>query len=275
MSYQIPNTELELNLTVVDSERLHLHEHVVSDHVDRLVEAIRGDGELRDPVIVDRDTGVVLDGMHRFTVLKQLGYEVIPVCEIPYTAEEVAVGSWVKIYESNAYDHIVETASELDIGPVTAEEPDTATRPEPCPVIETVERTAFLDIDATDLTTYLPAINRFFARLLDGGFEPRLIPDVVYESARPGEVVIRQPMVDKDTVIEAARNGVPFPPNTSRHIIPTRPVGVDVPLRLLEHDAIEASRHLDDYLAGRDVHVLERGSSHKGRTYEEELVVFD
>ena len=49
------------------------HEETITDLSSRLSDQIRADGFQRDPIIVDRENHVVLDGMHRLRALKELG----------------------------------------------------------------------------------------------------------------------------------------------------------------------------------------------------------
>lgn len=276
MSFQLPTTELELNLSVVHIDELQLHEHVVEEHVNRLETAIKRDGELRDPIIADAESGVVLDGMHRLTVIERLGYDAIPVCAIPYSDASVTVASWVKVYEPPALEAIRNTAHELEI-PLVAQGTNNGQRHAGGrPMIVTSDERLHLDIDRGELGVYLPTLNRFFARLLEQGHEPELVADSEFDSTVADQTIaIVQPTVDKELVIHAARTGARFPPNTSRHVIPTRPVGVDIPLSLLDNPIEEANRHLIELLTDRTVTIVEQGSVHDGRAYEEELVVFE
>jgi hypothetical protein len=47
--------------------------------LELLRKEILKDGVLKYPIIVDENTHVILDGMHRWLALKSLGYELIPV----------------------------------------------------------------------------------------------------------------------------------------------------------------------------------------------------
>ncbi len=276
MSFQIPNTDLALDITVLPNERLQLHEHVVGDHVDRLVDAIERDGELRDPIIVDRETGVILDGMHRFTVLERLGYEAIPVCTIPYRDELVTVESWIKVYDPPALGSIRQIANQLDIALEVAPGHVCDSPDERRPLLVTGDEQYYLDLDNGDLDAYLPVMNRFFSEILATGAEPRLVPDTEIETIDTDRsVAIVQPRVNKDIVVEAALTGTLFPPNTSRHVIPTRPVGIDVPLDTLTGSIEEADRQLSSRLSELTVRFVDRGATYNGRAYEEDLVVFD
>ncbi|KAK1944760.1 Uncharacterized protein P3T76_003293 [Phytophthora citrophthora] len=77
---------------------LKAHEHVVSwDRVDGLRRAtIRWDAYL-EPLLVDRATGAILDGHHRYNVGLQLELQCVPVVLVDYLEDEsITVDVWPK-----------------------------------------------------------------------------------------------------------------------------------------------------------------------------------
>lgn len=276
VSFQIPDTDLDLDIAVRPVDDLRLHEHVVRDHVDRLAAAIERDGVLRDPVIVDRETGVILDGMHRCTVLDRLGCTAVPVCEVPYADERIVVETWVKVFDGDALDAVTGACAALSI----ALEPTDAGGRVPAagghPVLVADREWHALAVPDASADGAHAAMSALFDRLLEAGLEPRLIPDTRFDAAQTAdEVAIVQPRVDKRAVVRAAMNGTPLPPNTSRHVIPTRPVGIDAPLDLLEGPVEAADRALTDRLRARSWRMVPGGTPHEGRVYTEDLLVFE
>ena len=85
LKYQIKNIAADL---------LKPHEEVCSLHLKKLREEIEKDGCVRDPIIVDKDTMVILDGHHRYNSLKLLGCNFIPCCLVDYQAAEIGVICW-------------------------------------------------------------------------------------------------------------------------------------------------------------------------------------
>jgi hypothetical protein len=67
------------------------HEQVDQAHVDELAKSISDDGELRCPVIVDRQSFVILDGHHRVNALKRLGCRLVPAYLLDYGCDSVRV----------------------------------------------------------------------------------------------------------------------------------------------------------------------------------------
>ncbi|MEW6524127.1 MAG: ParB N-terminal domain-containing protein [Bacillota bacterium] len=79
---------------LVDSTCLRPHEQVDEDRLERLAQEIARDGVLREPVLVDSRSLVILDGHHRVQVLRSLGCNMIPVYLVDYYSPAVQVRSW-------------------------------------------------------------------------------------------------------------------------------------------------------------------------------------
>jgi len=79
---------------LVDSARLLPHEQVDAGRLEQLAQEIAGDGVLREPVLVDGRSLVILDGHHRVQVLRSLGCSLIPVYLVDYYDPAVQVRSW-------------------------------------------------------------------------------------------------------------------------------------------------------------------------------------
>jgi len=83
--YQIKNIAIK---------SLKPHEEVCPIHLKSLLAQIQKDRCLKDPIIVDKDTMVILDGHHRYNSLKLLGCDFIPCCLVDYQAPEIGVACW-------------------------------------------------------------------------------------------------------------------------------------------------------------------------------------
>jgi hypothetical protein len=74
---------------------LKQHEMIIGCHLAKLMGEMEDDGFISDPVIVDRDTMVILDGHHRFNILKKLGLRLCPVCLVDYKNDAaITVDCW-------------------------------------------------------------------------------------------------------------------------------------------------------------------------------------
>jgi len=71
------NADAKIVLLPIDE--LRPHEKGSPMYLELLRQEIQRDGALRYPVVADEKTHVILDGMHRWLVLKSLGYQYLPV----------------------------------------------------------------------------------------------------------------------------------------------------------------------------------------------------
>lgn len=92
MKCECPHTDIHL----VDLPWLKPHEEVVSEkHVDDLLQATLGWGAYISPLLVDRTTGAILDGHHRYHVGKRLGLTRVPAVLVDYMGDhEITVDVW-------------------------------------------------------------------------------------------------------------------------------------------------------------------------------------
>ncbi len=80
--------------TLVDLVDIKPHEEIIQENLDKLLSAVKADGILRKPVLLDRRHKVVLDGHHRVAALTQLGYSKIPVYMVDYDDERILLDFW-------------------------------------------------------------------------------------------------------------------------------------------------------------------------------------
>ncbi|TSC53684.1 MAG: transcriptional regulator [Microgenomates group bacterium LiPW_16] len=78
-------------VVLLDIDKLKCHEEVVGNHVEELRGRIRRDGCLKRPIVVTKNSLVILDGHHRFQALKRMGITKIPAQLVDYKNGEVRV----------------------------------------------------------------------------------------------------------------------------------------------------------------------------------------
>ncbi len=78
-------------LALIDAEALLPHEQVEPDRLAVLATEIARAQALREPVVVDRRSMVILDGHHRVRVLHSLGCSVIPAYLVDYQDASIQV----------------------------------------------------------------------------------------------------------------------------------------------------------------------------------------
>lgn len=256
-------------------QRVRLHEEVVHHHVDGLVDAVEADGELRDPVIIDAATDTVLDGMHRVTAAARLGLTHIPACLVDYEDPAIRVGSWAKVFDAISLAEFEAVCGEhgIDLEPV-AHPPWGCLRGEPIAASgATYFSLAGVDGDPEAVCSTMAML---FDEVGASGGEGRLESDAYLNgSLGEDELALAISPPSKRTVVEVARSPFFYPPNTTRHVLPARPIRLDVPLDVLDGDEGTATGWLDERVSTATLSHLPAGSEYGGRTYDEALVVFE
>ncbi len=72
-------------------DRLRPHEATDPAILENLISELKVKGSLKDPIIVDRETLVILDGHHRHAAYKALGFKQVPCLLVDYRSPQVRV----------------------------------------------------------------------------------------------------------------------------------------------------------------------------------------
>eukprot|EP00535_Pseudo-nitzschia_heimii_P005055 CAMPEP_0197191360 /NCGR_PEP_ID=MMETSP1423-20130617/23252_1 /TAXON_ID=476441 /ORGANISM="Pseudo-nitzschia heimii, Strain UNC1101" /LENGTH=872 /DNA_ID=CAMNT_0042643971 /DNA_START=95 /DNA_END=2713 /DNA_ORIENTATION=- len=104
------DTDTPRDITHVDIGWLKPHEKVVNqDRVTALVDAIARWGAYRKPLLVDRESGSILDGHHRYFAAQKLGLSKVPAALVDYLEDDsISVELWPG-------DHGVTSISKQDV----------------------------------------------------------------------------------------------------------------------------------------------------------------
>lgn len=79
---------------LLPGERLLIHEEIVRTRARALARHLRKTGRIEDPIWVDRESLVILNGHHRFAALRELGATRIPVWLFDYSDPRVRLDRW-------------------------------------------------------------------------------------------------------------------------------------------------------------------------------------
>lgn len=282
-AYVIKHGDLELRIAVVNISDLHLHEELVPGFLEELAREIEEDGLLRHPVIVDSGSLVVLDGMHRVDALRIIGCRRIPACLVDYWNPAITVGCWYRTLMGRlSLDEVLNDVLKegFDAVKVSDIEPgEVGVSPNAAAVKggggAVVVRKPFRSLDeAYAVVKRVEEVLR--GRGLRVGFETER--DAL-QKFRAGEVdgVLMTPRVDKNSVISVALAGRLFPHKTTRHVIPARPLFLNIPLDLLRGDEPleEVNAEVAKLLKARKLRMAPAGSLVEGRRYEEDVYIFE
>jgi hypothetical protein len=266
---------------LVELEKLKPHEEVIEKVVQALSEEIRDTRVVHDPLMVDQDDYVILDGMHRYNSLKQLNCRFAPCCLLDYDSPQIKVGSWFRLFTVSDPTKLTQTV----LGEMKLEYSRKRVNPS---IMDYDTETLILTGDG-DVYSFPSSLDSFERCRIATRVEKRIVNDghdatylsetIAMQHLKSGQanLVIALPIFSKDEIREFGLEKRLLPHKVTRHIIPSRPLEIDAPLELLLDPNIscqEADRKLGDLLARRKVEKKPPGSVVDGRHYDEELLVF-
>jgi len=280
-TFLIHHPSIRLEIKLEDVEKLHIHEEVIPDILRKLTEEIRAEGYIKHPVIVDSKTLVVLDGMHRLAAIKNLGCRFIPVCLADYDNPNILVGCWCRVINhSSDLEKLVGAVREMGF---TVEEcqRETASKlvSERKAAISIISRSKYFVVyGPKEIKEIYDAIKQVELKLKAVGYSIGYDTDSdALDKVSSGKTLsmFLVPNVSKRDVVTVALRGEVFAHKTTRHVIPVRPLFVNVPLEWLhgELSLKKANENLVRYLSKKEVKRLPPGQV-LDRRYEEELYVF-
>lgn len=281
--YVIAHKKINLYISIVNVDDLHIHEEIIPDALSRLVESIKSDKLIKHPVIVDEASLVVLDGMHRVAAMKQLGYKRIPVCLVDYENPAISLNAWYRtIRGTNAFDRAISEAKKANLSLTDAKEIDAA-EIGVSPTVAAIKGHKKAFLVCSSFQSLLEAYNiiqqienRLKSSSLEIGHETEADALRKLEEQKV-DVVMLTPKLTKDSVKSTALSGKVFAFKSTRHVIPARPMYLNIPLSLLrsnEKSLDELNTELKRTLDQRRLTHMPAGSILDGRRYEEELYLF-
>ena len=252
------------------------HEETITDLSSRLSDQIRADGFQRDPIIVDRENHVVLDGMHRLRALRELGARHILCHLVDYSSPEIRLERWARSLKGVKRESLAEILKDSRIDRrVSRKEAIELVDGRSTPVAVLTSGSCFVASSSfRSLAESFELVRRLDEASRAMGLREDFIEEEIIETAipNPGSVVILTPRVEKKEVIEAAKGGRLFPHKSTMHVIGIRAVGVNYPLSELQEE--EPSQEMRaTKLEGARGSILDPPVTYFGRRYWEKLLV--
>lgn len=282
MTFLVSHPKIELEIQLYEIDKLHIHEEVVNENVEKLIKAFKEDMCAKHPILVDKETLVILDGMHRTCAFKHLGYKLIPVCLLNYKNPNIIVKSWFRtiMEEQETSKNLLVNLKEL--GYILQ---------------ETVEDELQTKIDNKKFTIGIVTSDKVYGvfgktRSIKETYEyikqlEKKLKSVSYKigyetrddairKAKSGKILaaIITPQITKQEIVNIALAGEVFVYKATRHVIPARPLCINVPFKWMNLNTKEANNRLVDHLSKKKLKWFPPGQT-LDRRYEEELFVFE
>ncbi|MDE1852808.1 MAG: ParB N-terminal domain-containing protein [Thaumarchaeota archaeon] len=251
------------------------HEETIPAHVRQLASDIKRDGVQKDPIIIDKDSGTVLDGMHRLAAFGELGVENAVVCSVDYSSRAVGLRRWARVYRLSAGDSPAGAIAAFgNLKKSTLAEAFSELERKDAGFAILTSGAAYLSRGGLNVGDAMGAVVAFDRLSEDRRWERRFVPedevDVPLQDA--GNIVLLVRRLAKDDVVAAAKTGRLFPCKTSMHVIDPRPVAVDFPIRELDSATTAILRERLGKHGGR---LEPPGTVYEGRMYKERLLLLD
>ena len=273
MSNQIPR------VVILPIDDLRPHEEYDRWILLRIVGSLRLEGAVHDPILVDERTLTILDGTHRYWALKRLGCSSVPAALYNYQSQSIRVGCWYRCLNKPLPQDLFRlmkpraTSNEEALKLLNGREA--------CLSILTKGKSYVFDWDpCMDIDVY--DAYQFMA-FLEGGFKSRGFA-ITYatemdamEMLSSGETcaVMAPPSITKEEVILTIKYKKLFPKKSTRHVLPYRPMGINIPLSWLQGSYDDASKKLQELLSRGTFQKMRGGVVIGGRRYEEEVYIFE
>jgi hypothetical protein len=265
--------EVRIDLRPVSS--LLPHEETIPDQLEKMVVRVRRDGVQKDPLIVDGESGTVLDGMHRLAAFGRLGLENIVCCLVDYSSKGIGLKRWARVYRTTRAELLFQALDELGMRRAV-------TLSDAFGLLE-ARRTAlaFMGQSGCRVAEEGEGLDGAFraVRTLDEvgrtlGWQRSFVSEDEVDIALqdPGNAVLLVQRLNKQDVLTAARTAKLFPCKTSMHFVDPRPMALDFPIAELNG---ATPKSLSEMLKGRSPVMLPPNSEYEGRRYRERLLVLD
>ncbi len=276
-AFYLNDAKIPIQIRLKKLADLKPHEETVQSDLETIVANMRQENVLRHPIIADLATGVVLDGTHRLAALKAIGYEYVPAALIDYQSPLIGISRWFRIITGQKLVTFIKKTKGFNLVQADPSELDKSL----------IERSSFAALSdghhgflfRSQFLDSLGATRRAFkieqiAR--SNGLAVSYSDSAQVEVSDIRNFVMAWIQVLKTEVIEATRKDQLFPPKTTRHLIPSRPLAIRTPLELLRgKDHREAEALFLSQLHMKKVKRLPEGSWVGSRRYQEEVFIFE
>jgi ParB-like nuclease domain len=248
-------------VALIDINSLRLYENPDSHRVAEIAQSLERTGRLIDPVIVDHERRILVDGHHRVRAFQWLGKKQIAAYLVDYWSEGVEVKGWSRT--TDAPSRIVAREFENSPGHGDGHWGVQAIDPEGRLVARRVFTDPVVSAQYVQHVTCRLEVKHFCVNL--GTPLDALGKGLVH--------IFSDPIIGKADVVETVERGRLFPHEVNRHLIAGRPLELGVPMRAMTDEG--SLRHfLDSICAEGQSLSIPSGHQQGSRVYEERVTLF-
>lgn len=276
--FEIKTGRIPILLTLKRIRELKPHEETVPTDLHGIVSTLERDPVLRHPIIADSATGAVLDGTHRLAAFSQLGCYTIPTALIDYQNPLVRVDRWFRVITGeNLHNFMKRTKQRPSHLATSISEADQSllSRSSYAALSNQSECFAFRSNGPKALKAYQNAFQiEEIAR--KNHLKIAYTDNDDLKGVSRNSFLMSTIRVEKSEVLESCVSHSLFPPKSTRHLIPSRPLGLVVPLDWLKSkNYAEAESSFVKHIRSKHIRRLPEGSKVGSRRYLEEVFLFE
>jgi L-serine kinase (ADP) len=275
--YSIAGGKIPILITLKKTSDLKPHEETVAEDLKKLVDALRENPVLRHPIIADRTTGIVLDGTHRLAAIKQLRCDFIPSALVDYEDPQITIERWFRQLSGSNVPSLKKDLRRLNPKEVSHDEcEDGLSKRRWYATVENPTSSLAFPVRSPDPYDMVRDSHGIEMLARKQGVRIAYQDNRDLEAGDAESLVMSTIKVEKKEVVETVRKGKLFPPKSTRHLVPSRPLGGGVPIDWLQgSDFSEAQSRYQEYIQSRKVKRLPEGSRVGSRRYLEEVFLFE
>lgn len=233
--FRVWHEEFSVEVRLVRVSSLVPHEEIIERLVNKILNNILKIRKYTHPIIVDKNSFVILDGMHRFEAVKRLNCNYIPAELVNYNDDRIRVDRWWRVTEQYFSRRIINDLLSIDKNLEIGEPSDN--------VITIINRGETIGLKITGKKTiidYYRIVNEIESYLRSKGIEYEYIKERNLNLEKIKKFFsFAGPKISKKDVIKYAKMGILFPPKSTCHYIPLRVYNLNIPLTVLREDGDE------------------------------------
>jgi hypothetical protein len=262
----------QIDLRIKPISELRPHEETVERLSEKLARALVKEGVQRDPVVVDRASGTILDGTHRVEALRRTGAVVVLAYVLDYRDPRVSLYRWCRLVrkpDERLASRVIkglglERRDRAHLGAAAIEGSQS---------LQVLFQGETFGRGEPSLGGDIETMRAFDRAAEANGLKVEFIDESRVTGGPLGgsDLFLFPPRFGKDDVLRAGAEGRLFPPKSTLHVFPVRPLGVRYPVEYLR----EGRDVLGAVLATRTPRLVDPSAYQGGRSYREKVVVFE
>jgi L-serine kinase (ADP) len=275
--YSIAGAKIPILIALKKTSELKPHEETVAEDLKKLVNALKENPVLRHPIIADRKTGIVLDGTHRLAAITQLKCNFIPSALVDYDNPQITIERWFRRFSGSKVQNLEKDLRRLKPREVSPDEcEDGLSKRRWYATVEKQMSHLAFPVRSPDPYDIIRDSNGIEIAARNQGVTIAYQDNKDTEAGESKSLVMSTIKIQKQEVVETVKQGKLFPPKSTRHLVPSRPLGGGVPIDWLQGlDFSAAKSRYQEFLQSRKVKRLPEGSRVGSRRYLEEVFLFE